>query len=114
MTREEADKLLPIIKAYSEGKVIQFEDDGNWCDLTNPGFGSNPNFYRIKPQPKYRPFKDDDECWAEILKHQPFGWVESQEYGKEMIVSIASINFEKGFQYYTFVDGTPFGKLEEE
>lgn len=33
--------------------------------------------YRVKPEPKYRPFKDAEECWAEMLKHEPFGWVKA-------------------------------------
>lgn len=37
-------------------------------------FAGNPDSYRIKPEPKYRPFKDAEECWQEMLKHEPFGY----------------------------------------
>lgn len=30
MTREENKKLLTIMEAYSEGKTIQFYEDGKW------------------------------------------------------------------------------------
>ena len=34
MTREETKQFLPIFKAYSEGKTIQFRDSANnWHDF---------------------------------------------------------------------------------
>ena len=34
MTREETKQFLPIFKAYSEGKTIQFRDStNNWNDF---------------------------------------------------------------------------------
>lgn len=76
MTREEAKDMLPIIQALAEGKHIQLKDKtGNWMDIDFINVElCNPNVYRIKSEPKYRPFKDADECWQEMLKHQPFGW----------------------------------------
>jgi hypothetical protein len=32
MTKERAKELLPIIKAFSEGEIIQYERDGVWED----------------------------------------------------------------------------------
>lgn len=62
MTRERAAELWPIIKAYGEGKTIEYKIDGNkWKDVDNPidngllleyEYG---NDYRIKPEPKKRP-----------------------------------------------------------
>ena len=53
MTREDAKKILPFIKAYSEGKTIQIEkltSNGHvWVDLEDPTFVAAPNSYRIKP-----------------------------------------------------------------
>ena len=57
MTRETAKKLLPIIKAFSEGKQIQFFGGTIWEDRNTLSFDSDPSRYRIKPEPKYRPFK---------------------------------------------------------
>ena len=52
MTREETRKLLPIIKAYSEGKEIEHRYDGKcWLKVCYPTW--NPDLlYRIKPEPK--------------------------------------------------------------
>ena len=129
MTREEAKKLLPIIQAFAEGRVIQSRHIKGgaslWYDVETPNFDNNDFDYRIKPEPKYRPFKDADECWKEMLKHRPFGWVKCKEDGSlgliTLIISEASIyvngigsNSERTMRGFTFADGTPFGvKLEE-
>ena len=75
MTREDVKKLLPIIKAYSVGKKIQFFNGEEWIDKEKPSFDSEPHRYRIKPETKYRKFKSIKECWEEMQKHKPFGWV---------------------------------------
>ena len=80
MNRKESKKLLPIIQAYAEGKTIQSRcikgDKSLWYDDEDPSFDDDFE-YRIKPESKYRPFRDAEECWAEMLKHEPFGWVKS-------------------------------------
>lgn len=126
MTREEAKEMLPIIKAFCEGKQIQFLFD-EWKDIDEIGireFLENPELYRIKPEPTYRPFKDAEECLAEMQKHQLFGWVKNQglyrNIANVMSCSITfadnearDVNYEQAFKNYTFADGTPFGvKIE--
>ena len=131
MTREEAKVLLPIIQAFAEGKVIECrikpsalsksrQDMNEWTEMKEIEFWNNTE-YRIKPEPKYRPFKDTEECWEEMLKHQPFGWVKLKdtESGYYMLKGIASqvvigfnetpFSYKKVFEDYTFADGTPFG-----
>lgn len=127
--RNQAKELLPIIKAFSEGKVIQIlHVDGTWEDAKYLNFGRGL-IYRVKPEPKYRPFKDAKECRAEMLKHQPFGWLISQNGEvNSLIISIDNEglvigdrnNGVMGFATATdlfkikFADGTPFGiKVEE-
>ena len=132
MTREEAKALLPIIQAYAEGKTIQtkMKTDSTaltetWIDIINPDLDGNPGCYRIKPQSKYRPFKSAEECWKEMQKHQPFGWV---RYKMKPIVirSIASLydteiepydactsSYKEALEIFTFADGEPFGVKEE-
>ena len=76
MTREEAKELLPIIQAYAEGKTIEICDNIGWRDLIidSPKFSCKPSCYRIKPEPKYRPFNSMEECWNEMHNHPDF-WV---------------------------------------
>lgn len=76
----------------------------------------------------YRPFKNKEECWSEMMKHEPFGWVFFKD--KEALVFVYyicttyirvhgySINgwtfdYEEMFDKYTFADGTPFGIKKE-
>lgn len=83
MTREEAKELLPIIQAFADGKTIEIYD-GEWNTIPfeDPHFDCKPSCYRIKPEPKYRPFKTKEECWNEMLKHQPVGWLKSKKNGR--------------------------------
>ena len=130
MDREEAKEFLPIIKAFAEGKTIQFcEGNHKWRDVSLPDFQSNPKCYRIKPEPKYRPFKTQEECWNEMQKHEPFGWVKQKDLVRylhidcvfqsgngELIISVMSDKSYKNtfvFEKCTFADGTPFGVKEE-
>ena len=122
MTREEAKELLPIIKAFADGKTIQFRER----DVEEPSFDGCLNEYRIKPEPKFRPFKNQEECWQEMLKHQPFGWLRNT-YTKRLhnIDSIGHTTygitldnncityFDVAFDAYNFADGTPFGIMED-
>lgn len=129
MNKEEAKKLLPIIQAFAEGKTIQVFNlyKERWEDINNPSWDADR--YRIKPEPKYRPFKDVDECWEEMQKHQPFGWVENKNSHRRYILTTMDPNpaysdcnvrigkawrgLEYLFEKYTFADGSIFGKSEE-
>ena len=128
MNRKEAKELMPIIQAFAEGKAIESRcikgDKSLWYDDEDPSFDDDLE-YRIKPEPKYRPFKDDEECWNEMKKHQPFGWVKDRNGIKFMIENVdprgfvevydeGTCTFNKLFQNRTFADGVPFGvKVEE-
>lgn len=119
MNRKEAAELSPFIKAFGEGRIIEFSSITDvskaWREVTDFPIGMIKNFkFRIKPEPKFRPFKDAEECWNEMQKHQPFGWV---KYADKYI-SISAIDsnndYEIDFDDYTFADSTPFGvKIEE-
>lgn len=131
MNRKEAAELFPIIKAFSEGKTIQSRcikgDKSLWYDDEDPNFDDDFE-YRIKSEPKYRPFASAEECWAEMKKHQPFGWIKGKgDEHHSLITSIIAdeeevyINGISGFvldeimEHYTFADGVPFGvKVEED
>lgn len=124
MNREQAKELLPIIQAFADGKTIETLDcRGVWVAMEEHYFGKLPNCYRIKPEPKYRPFKDAEECWQEMQKHQPFGWVKAS-HGYFNIIGIINdkinfgtnnnwLDYEYIFKMYKFIDGTPFGIKEE-
>lgn len=136
MTREEVKLFLPIIQAFAEGKKIEcrlkgFDDD--WQEVDDiPDFKTC--WYRIKPE--YRPFKNADECWQEMLKHQPFGWIKtianvpklhnisaifpSVEFPVLLGINLYgeaseySLKLSEMYDLFTFADGTPFGIKENE
>ena len=141
MNRQQAKNLLPIIQAFAEGKTIQYRVSPSfprpnnrdisyikeWFDIDEykcDGFSCDGTIdYRIKPESKYRPFKNKKECWQEMLKHQPFGWITDGPricnvicIREDGILANTNINgtfyeFESSINL-KFADGTPFGIIE--
>ena len=124
MTRKEAKELLPIIQAYVDGRTIEKRIATGWAEMRQLTFRDKPSQYRIKPQPKYRPFKTQEECWNEMLKHQSLGWVRYddliiaiQNIAPEGItvndgIKTSNFYFEECLMNMKFADGTPFGIKE--
>ena len=128
MNRNQAKELMPIIQAFAEGKAIQYYDSlidiADWEDCENPNFENLTYKFRIKPETTYRPFKDAEECWQEMLKHQPFGWVKSTLFKDLDLVKRVTtlyveinrdiIDYKDALDKFTFADDTNFGvKVEE-
>ena len=129
MTREEAKRRAELYSALAEGKTIQVQNpnEGEWFDVKIETLRSicEELKYRIKPESQYRPFKTQEECWNEMLKHQPFGWVRNNDtqrlcnigsigrnnYG--VVIDNSILYFDLAFNTCNFVDGTPFGIKEE-
>lgn len=136
MTIEETKERIAVMQAYVDGKQIQVKSsDSKWADVPEPSWSINGN-YRIKPEPKYRPFKNAVECWLEMLKHQPFGWVKtianipelhnisaifpSAEFPVLLGIDLEggeareySLKLSEMYDLYTFADGAQFGVKEE-
>ena len=135
MNRNQAKEFYPIMQAFAEGKAIEcrtrvWELNKGWKYSTTWKETEKLKFqdtyaYRIKPEPKYRPFKNAEECWQEMLKHQPFGWVigkcekkilitEVLTFGINLNIQESPYGFEEANRILTFSDGVPFGvKVEE-
>lgn len=129
----EIQRLMPIFQAMAEGRTIQTKNGNGWIDIDGDEDGlnietliGNQNCYRIKPEVKYRPFANVEECWREMLKHQPFGWVKSKIKGYYILITAVdngdymSLSGNSGWSFYslmkdyTFADDTPFGIKKEE
>lgn len=132
MDRNQAKEFYPILQAFAEGKVIECRTKpsaiegtdvpNDWTEMKEIEFWKNTE-YRIKPEPTYRPFKNAKECWQEMLKHQPFGWVVGRRDGVmylirslEYVSVYTSIqySFKDAFDKLAFADLVPFGvKIDE-
>lgn len=140
MDRNQAKEFYPIMQAFAEGKVIEcrtkpsalsksWQDMNDWTEMKEIEFWINIE-YRIKPdskaKAKFRPFANVEECWTEMKKHQPFGWVRDKKDGYYVLITAVdngdymSLSGNSGWSFYslmkdyTFADGTSFGvKVEE-
>lgn len=82
MTVEQIKKNAKVMLAFTQGNEIQarplgIQDENAWKDESSPNFDFNLYEYRVKEntESEYRPFENIKECWEEMLKHQPFGWI---------------------------------------
>lgn len=132
MKREQVGAMIPILQAFVDGKEIEgrpkgFSNDFEGWMIIDAISNLDSIEYRIKPELKYRSFKNTEECWAEMQKHQPFGWVINKNTGRKYCITaihetsnevfIADDtwkDFYKIKKNYTFTDGTPFGVKTEE
>ena len=136
MDRNQAKEFYPILQAFAEGRVIECRTKpstirgtdvpNDWTEMKEIEYWNNTE-YRIKPEVKFRPFNNAEECWAEMQKHQPFGWIKCKEgyfnivYVDDYYVGLADkdnssilLASKNSYQDNTFADGTPFGvKIEE-
>ena len=133
MTTEEIKRRAELYSALAEGKTIQILNmEGNWVDVEVKKLNYIPETlkFRIKPEPKFRPFKSQEECRNEMLKHQPFAFLSSaNEYDwfsicrvfeEEGIPKItfasnpySDYDMTKVFDTFQFAAGAPFGIKEE-
>ena len=135
MKREEAKRRAELYSALAKGKSVQVQGiDGSWVDvdIDKLNYFIETPIFRIKPEPKYRPFESQEECWNEMLKHQPFGWAKSKKSERHFSIGSVLWNNEfddvfvtfafdgmlgrsskSVFEDFTFDDGTPFGIKEE-
>ena len=133
MDRNQAKEFYPILQAYAEGKVIECmtkpsavkgtDIPNDWTEMKEIEFWNNTE-YRVKPEPTYRPFKNGEECWQEMQKHQPFGWVKSTLFKDFDLVQRVTtlyveinreiIDYKDALDKFTFADDTNFGvKVEK-
>ena len=127
MRRKYTADCIKVMQAYVEGKQIQYKDDEVWIDIECPDWDWHHWEYRVKPESKYRPFINTEECWQEMQKHHPFGWIKDKEDGHySMVTTVDATEGEKHISIsgdniwsldgtmstFTFADGTPFGIKE--
>lgn len=133
------DQIIEVVKAHKEGKVIQWcnADKNDWADYQVCSFkdsGLNFDFmhydYRIKPEPKLRPYKSVEEFLTAQKEHGPniieddwFGIpLSGRNYGEDTKIflyneigkSFTAVSFKVICNKpYKWQDGTPCGIIEE-
>ena len=145
MINKQIKQLVAVLQAYVNGKTIQYYDvdysfkikhpgernfNNKWVDVDEDHiFRPDLYNYRVKPEPKCRPFRNAEECWQEMQKHQPFGWIKDKDDGHYSMVTTVDPfyddknyikisgdhvwSFAETMNNYTFADGEPFGINED-
>lgn len=119
----------PFFFIYSDGYISYTSDMSYFVIHQNREISAEEILSLEITEPSYRPFKSQDECWNEMQKHQPLGWLISKESRNYIYVSKVSTSITSNyalivlkdtelyadsvFNNYTFLDGTPFGIKEE-
>ena len=133
--KNDIKRILPLLQEMEEGKTLQMKTRNGWIDVDADKDGVNIDYLlnnginiRIKQEPKFRPFKNAEECWNEMQKHQPFGWIKPKDddvLNKFMLIDAlrnegitvranVNFNYHELLKHYTFADRTPLGIVEEE
>lgn len=126
MNRKEAKYLWPIVKAFSEGCIIQQSNGESWIDCGDYIDLLIPRSYRVKPAFILEPFHNRKKLIEEINKHHPIGWVKSKEDGNTLkyisqVLPEAGVQFtdkticssSELFSKYVFYDLSAIGEVKK-
>lgn len=129
MTKEQTKEAAKVMLAWAEGKDVECRIKGcsSWVPFENEDeFDFIHCYYRIKPETKYRPFKSADEVMDAIDKHGD--WVidgntyrridKVTDLGGGVAITLSGckewgVNELPRIEHLSFMDGTPFGILED-
>lgn len=115
----------PFLFIYKNKVITRSSDMNLFCSHENSEITAEEILSLEITEPTCRPFKNKDECLAEMMKHQPFGLVKYYN----IFVSIISIDdcgvehlyekepdildYSESLRCLKFIDGTPFGIKKE-
>ena len=113
--REKYKLLLPIIEAYSKGKIIEVIKDDSWEAVEFPIFNLSPDKYRIKPEDKYIPFNINTILVNKIVKSLKTKKIYSITAQQDSFIFLGNeshpYTYKNLLDYFVFLDGTPCGIL---
>ena len=121
MNKKEANNLWPLMKAYSEGAIIEFREkpELSWIEASYPDFLKH-NEYRIKPQPKLVPFTFEDnklfrDKWIYSKINEFPGVLRILSYNNSNVhIEFRAIGYSSLLRDCEFEDGSPCGKYINE
>lgn len=116
---KDINTMISVMQAYADGKEIQIRGSRNevwrdWVLPDAPTWDWHNYEYRIKPEPKYRPYANAEECFSDMQKHG--GWMRHKSADGYLFINRVSVrsSFEWLFESYVWVDdGSPCGVKEE-
>jgi hypothetical protein len=117
MKIDKIKQFLPIITAFAKDKKIEYQhEDGTWREQDDLLFCNSITKYRIKPELEYVPFTfaDAEQLIGKVIK-------DKNNEDARLVVAVSpfsifavrAITFEHLLRAYTFLDGTPCGKLKQ-
>lgn len=126
---------IEVMQAYANGEQIQFKVYGGvkWFDANPPKWNWTDCDYRIKPEKKYRPYKSTEEMVEDFdarfgtnrpANTMPFIWVKGRFTKAAHLIHVFGDTYvyignnvlmiSDLFTRYTYLDGSPCGKLVSE
>lgn len=107
------EEMIAVMQAYVDGKEIELFNSKTWEHIIDPAWNWRNNDYRVKETPEYVPFTFEDAEFliGKVVKHKKDKWVELITYCNENETAICP--YEHLLDNYTFLDGTPCGKLKQ-
>lgn len=112
----------PFLFIYSDGHISHSNDMDYFSEHQNREITAEEILSLEITEPSYRPFKSQEECFEEMQKHIPLGWIKSKMgnifniialYHDEIKLNECEYGYSELFENYMFMDGTPFGIKEE-
>lgn len=112
--QEDAKKLLPFVQAMADGKTVETCVRGDWFEKYNNEWSAHC-VYRVKPEPKLRPYTREEWEKVDKVRHSVEGSVHavmSVYEGGIYVHSRGSYEFSTAFRSFTHLDGSPCGVEE--
>lgn len=119
----------PFLYIYNNHDISYGSDMVNFSNYGHSEISFEEILALELTEPAYRPFKDKNECWNTMLKHEPFGWLKHKDgtnaalignvYMNQKVWIVWATNEKEVysasdlFDDYVFADGEPFGIKEE-
>ena len=126
---------IEVMTAYEEGRKIEarYMQDGDWFNCPEPRWNWDVYDYRVKEEPKYRPYKDTEEMINDFCERfgvkrtnfgEPFIWVKAKTGQQKSLItdydnarnladlSYTSLTLTELFEQFTYLNDSLIGKLE--
>ena len=116
---------IAVMQASEEGKAIEYNAINNgsriWSPVFNPVWDWKTYVYRVKPEPKLRPYKNAEE-FLQAQKEHGMYIKENDIYVIPVRIAYEKVclhegngyvSFEYLLKYFQWQDGTPCGIMEE-